>query len=197
MRRSLAITAAAATLALAGCSSSAKPTPPTAPSSPSPSATSASPTKPPATPTPTSSGTPTGGVSASATATLAAGVSVATQGHDLPSGPFSITAIHCGAYTGAEQAQFGTTAKGGLIYRYTNLNSRHADTPKLMVNFTQGAEVLADNVTTSSAPALNIGQTSEAAVDAVDSSGNDIAAGFGCQLTGYGFADTPAVTYAP
>jgi hypothetical protein len=97
-----------------------------------------------------------------------------------PPGPFNITPLYCGPFTTAEQNQFGTSASGGLIYRYTNASAVFTGWPQVTVNFTKGSTVVASNVTGSDAPSLSSEQNAEAEVDAIN--GQPFT---GCTITQY------------
>jgi hypothetical protein len=122
----------------------------------------------------------------------AAGSSVvrSTAGHGLPPGPFRIAAVKCGPYTAVEKAKFGTTAKGGLIFKYTNASNSLTDAVKLDVSFMAGTSVLGENVN-GQAPAVAPGQSGEAAVDATGGSGTDLTFTT-CELNTYSLLGSPA-----
>ena len=184
MRR--VIPAAAAVLLTAACSSGATQSAPTpsvpaaaAPSSPAPSPSTLS-----ASPRP--AGQPAG----------AGNISRSTQARHLPPGPFRITPVKCGPYTAAEQSRLGTTAKGGLIFKYTNVSNTLTDAVKLDVGFTSGSTVEGENVNGGS-PKVAPGQSAEAAVDALGGSGTNLTF-TACQLNTYSLMGTPAAgSYAP
>lgn len=176
------IPAVAAVLLTAACAST---TPAAAPASsavptltPQPSPTSASPTP-----------------SPSASAGHGTTISLSTQAKNLPPGPFRITPVSCGPYTAAQRAKFATTAKGGLVYRYTNVSNSLTGMAKLEVDFVNGTEVLGDNVT-GSAPEIGPGQSAEGYVDALNSGGQDVAF-TGCELMQYTLPGTTGTGFAP
>lgn len=183
-----AVPAIAAVLFTAACAST---TPTAAP------ATSAirspSPTAAPTTASPT--------VAASAPASSVTGhaskILLSTQAKNLPPGPFRITAVSCGPYTAAQQSKFGTTAKGGLVYRYANVSNSLTGAPSLDVDFLDGNTVLGDNVTGSNAPDISPGQTAEGHVDALDGSGQSLVF-TSCELMQYGLRGMAAgSSFAP
>lgn len=88
-------------------------------------------------------------------------------------GPFRITPLFCGKLSSSQQNQFGTTARGGFVYRYTNTSPVITGSPDLSVNFLSGATVAGSNVT-GDQTAIGPGQNSEAEVDALNGSGGDI-----------------------
>lgn len=110
-------------------------------------------------------------------------VSLATQAELLPLGPFKITALYCGKFTRAQRREFGTTARGGFIYRYTNISQKLTGSPALPVNFLQGRELAGGNVPGDQA-AIGPGLSAEGEVDAVGMSGQPITF-TACQLMGY------------
>lgn len=114
---------------------------------------------------------------------LPPGVSLATQAELLPLGPFRITALYCGKFTPAQRRQFGTTARGGFVYRYTNISQKLTGSPALPVNFLQGRELAGGNVPGDQA-AIGPGLSAEGEVDAVGMSGQPVTFDR-CQLMGY------------
>jgi len=112
----------------------------------------------------------------------------------LPPGPFTITPLHCGAYTAAERDKFGTTAKGGLVFKYTNVSNSVTGSANLEVDFLQGSTVVGDNVT-GSAPQVSPGQSAEGNVDALDQGGDGVAFST-CELLDYALPGQ-ADAYAP
>lgn len=125
-------------------------------------------------------------------------VSLAAQAASLPAGPFRITVEHCGKLTRAQRNKFGTTARGGLTYRYANVSRSLAGSPSLAVNFLAGHGLAGSNVT-GNQEAVGPGQSAEGEVDAVGLSGQPITF-TACQLTGYNVVtaagDSPG-TYRP
>lgn len=98
-------------------------------------------------------------------------------------GPFTITPVYCGKFSSAQQQEFGTTAKGGLIYRYANESQSLSGSPKLDVDFTSGSTVAGENVSATETTAAP-GQSAEGEVDAVGDSGSDLSF-TGCQINSY------------
>lgn len=166
------VPALAAVLLTAACASSTPAAAPAVSETPTLSATAA-PTS--ASPTP---------VVAPSASRNASKILLSTQARTLPPGPFRITPVSCGAYTPAEQAKFGTNAKGGLIYRYTNVSNSLTGAPALTVDFLNGSDVLGANVT-GNAPDIGPGQSAEGHVDALDGSGQNLTF-TGCELMQYG-----------
>lgn len=181
-----AMPAIAAVLLTAACAST---TPAAAPATSAPA--SSSPTTAPTTASPTAA--------ASAPASPAghgSNIILSTQAKQLPPGPFRITAVSCGPYTAAQQAKFGTNAKGGLVYRYANVSNSLTGAPSLEVDFLSGANVLGSNVT-GNAPDIGPGQTAEGYVDALDGSGQNLTFS-GCELMQYGLRGMAAgSSFAP
>lgn len=182
-----AVPAIAAVLLTAACASTSPAAAPATSAAPLPSST------------PTPSSTPP--ASPSAPASPASGhagkILLSTQAKNLPPGPFRITAISCGPYTASEQAKFGTTARGGLVYRYANASNSLTGAPSLDVDFLSGSNVLGDNVTGNNAPDISPGQTAEGHVDALDGSGQNLAF-TGCELMQYGLRGMAAgSSFAP
>lgn len=160
---------------LAGCSSPAPPPQPTRPAVPQ----AASKAQPPA-------------------RKLPHGVSVAPQSGGTPPGPFIIRPTYCGPFSSARRQRLGTTAHGGLVYRFANESQSVTGAPSLRVNFLRGTSVVASNVSGGSGP-IAPGQSAVAEVDAVGGSGQPVAFR-GCQLISYALVtaggDQPG-TYAP
>ena len=155
----------------------------------SPSAATASPASQSVTPSP------------SATSAGANQITLSGQGAHLPSGPFKITPVYCGTFTQAQRNTFGTNARGGLIYRYTNESNTLTAAANLSVNFLKGSMVVASNVAgAGNLPSIDPGQSAEGEVDAVGGSGGNIAFS-GCEVMDYGLiTDSSGAlpgTYAP
>jgi hypothetical protein len=96
-----------------------------------------------------------------------------------------ITPVYCGKLSPAQQAKFGTTAAGGLIYRYANDGSSGVSgSAKLYVGFTAGGgDVLGSNYA-GTLPSVDPGKSAEGEVDAVDIQGKDL--NFtGCEIMSY------------
>jgi hypothetical protein len=113
--------------------------------------------------------------SAAATAkpeTVAGNITIAPAG-TLKPGPFTITPLYCGKLTAAQQQQFGTTAAGGLIYRYVNGSAATNGDPKLYVAFNDGAAVAGENYG-GNLPDIGAGQSAEGEVDAVGITNQDL-----------------------
>ena len=102
----------------------------------------------------------------------------------------TITPVYCGTLSSAQQAQFGTTATGGLIYRYAN----HAGEPaaaKLYVAFTNGTTVAGENYA-AAAPEIASGQSAEGEVDAIGITGEGVSF-TSCQIQSYALEATSGV----
>jgi hypothetical protein len=98
----------------------------------------------------------------------------------------AITPVFCGKFSSAQQSEFGTTATGGFVYKFTN-GSNMTAAPNVSIDFTTGSTVDGSNVTgdlTTVAP----GQNSTGEVDAVGGSGQDIAF-TGCEIMSYGVTE--------
>ena len=101
-----------------------------------------------------------------------------------------ITAVYCGPLTAAQQAQFGTTAAGGLIYRYAN-NSSDSGSAKLYVGFTDGTGVIGSNYA-GDLPSVAKGKSALGEVDAVGIEGQDL--NFtGCEIMSYALVSSVGV----
>jgi hypothetical protein len=115
------------------------------------------------------------------TGTAVANITIATAGGLVP-GPMTITPVYCGTLSSAQQAQFGTTASGGLIYRYAN----HAGEPaaaKLYVAFTDGTSVAGENYS-GTLPEVASGHSEEGEVDAIGITGQGVSF-TSCQIQSY------------
>jgi hypothetical protein len=135
---------------------------------------------------PAQSSNATGTAAASVGATAEAGTTVgnittAPAGNMQP-GPVKITPVYCGRLSAAQQAQFQTTATGGLIYRYANRSST-AVQAKLFVEFTDGTTQVGGNYT-GTVPDLAPGQSAEEEVDAIGITGQNLAF-TGCDVKSY------------
>ena len=188
MNRTATLVATAAVLALTACSSSAHTN-----SIAAPTTTSATVGAPPSTgqSTPPSPMT----TAASPTLTLPPGVSLSGNARYLPPGPFKITPLTCGTYTAAQQAQFGTGDKGGLVYRYTNVSNTLTDAPILSVDFLRGTNAIGSNVS-GTLIQVGPGQSAEATVTATSGGGTDLT-GYTCELMSYDLQTGSLGTFAP
>jgi hypothetical protein len=108
----------------------------------------------------------------------------------MAAGPMTITPVYCGTLSAAQQAQFGTTAAGGLIYRYAN-HSGEAGAAKLYVAFTDGGTVAGENYA-GTLPEIASGKSAEAEVDAIGITGQDVTF-TGCELESYALEATSGV----
>lgn len=88
-------------------------------------------------------------------------------------GPFRIKPLYCGRFSAAQKNRFGTSAKAGFIYRFTDTSATFTGQPQVTVNFTTGATVDGSNVTGDS-PSVSPGQNAEGEVDAVSSGGSGL-----------------------
>ncbi len=84
----------------------------------------------------------------------------------------TITPMYCGPLSAAQQAQFKTTAAGGLIYRYANHSGEPA-AAKLYVAFTDGSAVAGANYAGTLAEIAS-GHSAEGEVDALGISGQGV-----------------------
>jgi hypothetical protein len=113
-------------------------------------------------------------------------------------GPMAITPVYCGKLSAAQQEQFGTTAAGGLIYRYANRSNTLTGAAKLFAGFTDGTTVAGENYA-GSLPNIAPGQSAEGEVDAIGISGQDLKF-TGCEIMSYALITTTSgvdpVSYA-
>ena len=192
-----------AALAVAGCSASqSSSTPASAPAATSRSAAAAVGTGS-TEPTASSSAEPVTSSASTAAATAASNPTAAATGTakpttvdgnitiaaagDLQSGPMKITPLYCGKLTAAQQARFGTTAVGGLIYRYAN-HASASGAAKLYVGFTNGTTVAGENYA-GQVSDITDGQSAEGEVDAIGISGQDLTF-TGCEVMSYALYTT-------
>lgn len=94
----------------------------------------------------------------------------------------TITPVYCGKLSAAQRRQFGTTATGGLIYRYAN-HAGMTGAAKLDVGFTNGTTVAAENYA-GTLPNIASGHSAEGEVDAIGIAGQNVAF-TGCELMSY------------
>jgi hypothetical protein len=120
--------------------------------------------------------------SASAPKTVDGNITIAPAGSMTP-GPMKVTPVYCGKFTAAQQSQYGTTAAGGFVYKFTNISNTTAAAPSVEVDFTSASTVVGSNVSGTLTPVLQ-GQTGTAEVDALGQSGQDLAFS-GCQVMSY------------
>lgn len=102
----------------------------------------------------------------------------------------TITPVYCGPLSAAQQAQFHTTATGGLIYRYAN-HSGEAAAAKLYVAFTDGSTVAGENYA-ATPPEIASGQSAEGEVDAIGISGQGVQF-TNCEIESYALVSSIAV----
>jgi hypothetical protein len=102
---------------------------------------------------------------------------------NLQPGPMAITPLYCGKLSAAQQQQFGTSAVGGLIYRYTNHSAGLSGAAKLYVGFTDAGTVVAENYA-GTVTSVGPGKSGEAEVDAVGISGQGVTFS-GCSVLSY------------
>jgi hypothetical protein len=119
------------------------------------------------------------------------------QAAGLKPGPLAITPLYCGKLSTAQQQQFGTTAAGGLVYRYANHSGTSTAGPNLYVGFTDGTSEAGANYG-GNQPSVAPGQSAEGEVDAVGITNQDLTFS-GCDVMSYAL-DTPSgvdpVSYA-
>jgi hypothetical protein len=142
--------------------------------------------------TATATATPAAAASAFATTTVETAVGNITiaRAAGMAAGPMTITPVYCGTLSAAQQAQFGTTAVGGLIYRYAN-HSGESAAAKLYVAFTDGSTVAGENYA-GTLPEIASGQSAEAEVDAIGITGQGV--NFtSCQIESYALDATSGV----
>jgi len=166
--------AAVAAAALTACSTSSSSQPATASQAATAIATVSAPAAPP---------------SAAAKA-IDGNITIAPAGSMTP-GPVKITPVYCGKFTAAQQSKYGTTAAGGLVYKFANDSSTLVAAPKLSVNFTTGTTVAGSNVT-GSLTQVSPGQASTGEVDALDDSGGNLSF-TGCQVMSYAVVTSSGV----
>jgi hypothetical protein len=94
----------------------------------------------------------------------------------------TITPVYCGPLSAAQQAQFDTTATGGLIYRYAN-HAGEVAAAKLYVSFADGSSVAGANYA-GTLPEIASGQSAEAEVDAIGISGQGVSF-TSCEIESY------------
>jgi len=161
---------AAAAAFLAACSSS----PATSSTAPQPTA-----------PVTTAAASP-----AAAAKVIDGNITIAPAGSMAP-GPMVITPLSCGKLTAAQQAEFGTTAAAGLVYKFANHSNTLVAAPKVDVNFTSGATVDGSNVT-GQLTQISPGQTGTGEVDALNGSGGSLTF-TGCQVMSYAVVTSSGV----
>jgi hypothetical protein len=109
-------------------------------------------------------------------------ITIAPAG-SMTRGPVKITPVFCGKFTAAQQDKYGTTASGGLVYKFANQSNTLVAAPKVSVNFTTGTTVVGSNVTGGLTP-VSPGQASTGEVDALTGSGGSLPF-TNCQLMSY------------
>jgi hypothetical protein len=102
----------------------------------------------------------------------------------------TITPVYCGTLSAAQQQQFGTTATGGLIYRYTN-HSGESAAAKLYVAFNDGSTVAGANYA-GTPPKVASGLSAEGEVDAIGITGQGVTF-TSCQIQSYALEATSGV----
>ena len=116
-------------------------------------------------------------------------ITIAPAG-DLAAGPMTITPVYCGALSAAQQAQFRTTAAGGLIYRYAN-HAGESGAAKLFVAFTDGSTVAGENYA-GTLPEIASGHSAEGEVDAIGITGQGVKF-TSCEVKSYALEATSGV----
>jgi hypothetical protein len=105
-------------------------------------------------------------------------------------GPMTITPVYCGTLSAAQQAQFRTTANGGLIYRYAN-HSGETAAAELYVAFNDGSTIAGENYA-GTLPQIASGQSAEGEVDAIGITGQGVTF-TSCQIQSYALEATSGV----
>ena len=104
-----------------------------------------------------------------------------------------ITPVYCGKLSPDQQAQFDTTAAGGLIYKYANTGAGAVSgSAKLYVGFTAGGGGILGSNYAGTVPDVAPGKSGLGEVDAVDIQGQDL--NFtGCEIMSYSLVTTMGV----
>jgi hypothetical protein len=108
----------------------------------------------------------------------------------MAAGPMTITPVYCGTLSTAQQAQFRTTAAGGMIYRYANHSGEPA-AAMLYVAFTNGTTVAGENYA-GTLPDIASGQSAEGEVDAIGITGQGVTF-TRCEVESYALQATSGV----
>lgn len=151
-------------------------------------------------------GTGTGGAGTGGTGTGGTGhgrsprnVTVAAGAAHLPPGPFRIVGRYCGVFTAAQRARYGTTARGGLVYTYTDTSATVTGAPNLSAEFLRDGTVAGSGFP-ATLTSVRPGHSATGEVDAVDAGGRPLAF-TGCELVSYtvvtGAGGGPPGSYAP
>jgi hypothetical protein len=130
----------------------------------------------------TGTGSSAGSTGTGANAGTTVGNITTAPAGSMQAGPVKITPVYCGRLSAAQQAQFQTTATGGLIYRYAN-RSGSAVQARLFVKFTDGTTQVGGNYT-GTVPDLAPGQSAEGEVDAMGIAGQNLTF-TGCDVESY------------
>jgi hypothetical protein len=109
----------------------------------------------------------------------------------MMAGPMTITPLYCGKLSAAQRQQFGTTAAGGLVYKYANHSAGVTGAAKLYVGFSDGTMVAGSNYA-GKLPSVARGQSAEGEVDAIGISGQDLAF-TSCEIKSYALASASEV----
>jgi hypothetical protein len=110
----------------------------------------------------------------------------------MQKGPMTITPVYCGKLSAAQQAQFGTTAAGGLIYTYANSASAGVSgSANLDVGFTNSSGILGSNYA-SNLHSVPPGKSAEGEVDAIGVQGQDLSFS-GCEIMSYALVSSMGV----
>jgi hypothetical protein len=127
---------------------------------------------------------------ATTTVATAVGNITVVRAGGMAAGPMTITPVYCGTLSAAQQAQFGTTATGGMIYRYANHSGEPA-AAMLYVAFTDGTTVAGENYA-GTLPDIASGQSAEGEVDAIGITGQGVQF-TGCEVESYALQATSGV----
>jgi hypothetical protein len=99
----------------------------------------------------------------------------------------TITPLYCGKLSAAQRQEFGTSAAGGLIYRYANnTGSGLSGAAKLYVAFTGASGVAGENYA-GTLTSVGPGKSAEGEVDAIGITGQDLTFS-GCEVLSYALA---------
>ena len=102
----------------------------------------------------------------------------------------TISPVYCGTLSAAQQAQFRTTAAGGLIYRYAN-NAGERAAAKLYVAFADGTTIAGENYA-GTLPEIAAGHSAEGEVDAIGITGQGVKF-TSCEVKSYALEATSGV----
>lgn len=99
-------------------------------------------------------------------------------------GPFTVRMDHCGRLNAHQQSLLGVPEKSGAVLTVTS-HTASPERPQVTVDFMDGSQVQAENITGPDAPYLAAGQSAKVAVANVDDGGSPGSPSDTCRAVSY------------